>query len=331
MSKAVAESVARVSDEDPKNVPGEGVDLLVSMASYEERFVQGLEGMLAKWAPQDLLFLQLEEWKHWTNDQLALARAIAESQSVPTTTSVLFYNDKVRTWQELTARFTAKDFGGKTVCVDISTMPREVIWLLFFLLEEAGAKVYYEYHSPAQYGDWLSRDPGKPRFPFKLSGVSRLGRSTVLLVASGFDSSRTAQLVRTYHPGRVILAYQEKGPYQREEGGAEAHIDAIREFVGGVSIDIESVGINAFGHLHGLEAMTKALLPHIETANVVMASNGPKLTAVALYQMWRNSQDTALAYAPAKEFNPKYSSGLGETSWGVLPLGPRQPASAGSK
>jgi hypothetical protein len=54
-------------------------------------------------------------------------------------------------------------------------MPRENIWTLFFwLLDMQKARTQYVYHRALGYGDWLSRDPQRPRLVYKLSGLARL-------------------------------------------------------------------------------------------------------------------------------------------------------------
>ena len=49
-----------------------------------------------------------------------------------------------------------------------------------------------------------------------------------------------------------------------------------------------------------------------------MSSLGPKLSAVALYQIHKLHPSTALAYAPSQEYNREYSTGLGETFYGQV-------------
>jgi hypothetical protein len=67
--------------------------------------------------------------------------------------------------------------------------------------------------------------------------------------------------------------------------------------------------------------MDEAVFAALSDYNVVGTSLGPKVSALALYQLARKYKEIALAYAPSREFNPQYSSGIGEMLEGVLELG----------
>ena len=78
--------------------------------------------------------------------------------------------------------------GQRGVLVDISTMPREIIWYVLWQIEQSSVTGRYVYYSPENYGDdWLSRDPQPPRLVYKLSGLASPLAKTAILVTVGFD------------------------------------------------------------------------------------------------------------------------------------------------
>jgi len=55
---------------------------------------------------------------------------------------------------------------------------------------------------------WLSRDPGKPRFVFKMSGLTKLGQPTALVILTGFDVQRTEQLIRFFEQPSLLWDFR---------------------------------------------------------------------------------------------------------------------------
>ena len=198
--------------------------------------------------------------------------------------------------------------------IDISTMPREVIWYIFWLSEHWTAPVRYRYHSPAEYSrEWLSRDPGRPRLVHKLSGIARPGAKTALIVAVGFDVQRVWQLVRHFEPAKFFVALQIDSPFAVNRNIMRKYVDQLH-----IGESHSKFEIDAFGDDHGYGAFERQLSDIVEDYNVVLSSLGPKLTAVSLYRLQRRWPEVGLVYAPAKEFNREYSRGIGRLFVGDL-------------
>jgi hypothetical protein len=81
---------------------------------------------------------------------------------------------------------------------------------------------------------------------------------------------------------------------------------------------IRSFLVDAYSADHGRSELEAQIRSHIGSANVIMASLGPKITAVALYQIHATHPETTLVYAPSGEYNHSYSMGIGETSYGII-------------
>jgi hypothetical protein len=60
---------------------------------------------------------------------------------------------------------------------------------------------------------------------------------------------------------------------------------------------------------HGYSAIEDILSLYKYTQNIIMASLGPKLGALALFKMNISNREYALVYTPANEYNDTYSSG----------------------
>ena len=111
-------------------------------------------------------------------------------------------------WKDLRERIEKAVVSDDLITLDISTMPREVIWSVCHMLSQRRALIQYIYNKPNKYGDWLSRDPGRPRLLYRLAGIQNPGRPTALVVQTGYDVERVKQLVRFYEPDKLLLGLQ---------------------------------------------------------------------------------------------------------------------------
>jgi len=199
--------------------------------------------------------------------------------------------------------------------VDISTMPREIIWYIFWLTETRTHALGYCYHSPKTYSDdWLSRDPGRPRLVHKLSGIALPQARTALLVAVGYDIQRVSQLIRFFEPSKLFVALQADSPFPGNDSFMRRYVDELR--LGG---DCVTFPIDAFGDDHGYDSFPRNLETVVPDHNVILGSLGPKLTAISLYRIRTQWPQIGLVYAPANEFNTDYSRGIGASFRGTLP------------
>jgi hypothetical protein len=72
--------------------------------------------------------------------------------------------DPVEVWNAIGGGFSAPEWRGRSTLVDITTMPRKVIYWAFSFLRSAAANIHYVYYRPAGYApEWLSRDTDRPR------------------------------------------------------------------------------------------------------------------------------------------------------------------------
>ena len=196
--------------------------------------------------------------------------------------------------------------------MDLTTMPREMIWSVLFWLEAASVEVDYVYYRPETYAeDWLARDPNSPRLVYKLAGTLEVGRPTALVAVTGFDENRCRQAIEFYEPARVLLATQRGGQFKNDmrNVGPKFGRDDKR---------ITRVEVDAYCEDHGYRVLRPEVEMLAEEHNIILCSFGPKPSAIALYRLQREFPQTALAYIGCKEYNPKYSTGLGEAVTGTV-------------
>ena len=292
---------------------GNGVDVVVTVASWEPRFIEGIQRTLAECSFRRLLAYFIGEYGDRTEAARRALRQMADDRP-----GVALDEQEMRFCApEAAWRMLEKDLGPGAgiegrVLVDLTTMPREVIWSVLFWLQAASAEVQYIYNRPETYAeDWLARDPNDPRLVFKLAGTLEVGRPTALVAVTGFDENRCRQAVEFYEPARVLLAAQ----------GGRQYDNNVRNVGPGFAaggIPIEHAEVDAFSDDHGYSALRGHVEKLTREHNVVLCSFGPKPSAIALYRLQREFPQSALAYIGCKEYNPKYSAGLGPAITGRI-------------
>ena len=273
--------------------------------------------MLRTLTPVRVVLFYYDKWEERTLDSRTMATRTCERSGAAVSEVLLEYGSPVRSWEIVREAVDGIDPDTSQVLVDIATMPREAIWALLLLLGSRGIEGQYAYHAPGEYGSWLSRDPGRPRLALKLAGEMRFGAPTMVVVVTGFDYERTVQVVRTFDPAKVLLGVQRGGQFENAMRNRKVHQERLGW--GGESCPVEVFEVDAYAHDHGCDSIARAVEPHVEDKNIVMASLGPKLSAIALYRVQRMYPTTGLVYTPSGEYNEEYSQGTGKTVMGVLP------------
>jgi hypothetical protein len=290
------------------------IDLIMAVAGWEDRFVLGVEADLVAHYPEEAVIVVFEEFSEQTNVNRLRIKQLCSANGIKYSEMHVPRRIPARVWQQLQQICSAPKLKGKRVLVDISTMPREVIWWSFRALQSVGAHVSYVYYKPGAYAHgWVTRDTERPRLVYQSSGVSEFGRDTCLLLVSGFDTDRASQMIQFFEPAVTLIATQVGDQFRNESENVNRHKLAL-----GSSPQISYFEVDAYSLDHGLAAMENFTAHFRQRYNVVGASLGPKPSAVALYHLHQKDPNLALAYAPSRQFNPDYSTGIGEAVRGAL-------------
>jgi hypothetical protein len=287
--------------------------ILVTFASWEERFREGARRLISERGPYKALMYYLDAYSEWTDENRQLFVDVCETNGCQVECHQLQVTNPSHNWQRLRETILKSVSPRSDVIVDLTTMPREIIWLVFWFLDLQQVQVQYVYHRPDSYGEWLSRDPEKPRLVYKMSGFAKLGARTALLVLAGYDVDRTQQLVAFFEPAVLLLGLQKQN---RDKVNAERMQRLKERFKDDPSTRVFEV--DAFSNDHGQSVIESQVAELLKSHNIIMSSLGPKLSAVSMYRICRTYPEIGLAYAPSREFNINYSKGIGEAIEGIV-------------
>jgi len=282
-------------------------------ASWEERFFLGLTRLFEDIRPLKVLMFYYQEYEVWSNENMVNIDILCEKHSIILKKVQLLSNNTAESWRIVVQEVLQFIQSESDITLDISTMPREVVWYICHLLFQQNRTIQYAYHKPEKYGDWLTKDPGKPRLLYKQSGIQSLGKKTALFIQTGFDIDRVKQLIRFYEPSQIVLALQIGDQFENIRQNRENHRQAFEKSKNTVFIDIDGYSLSE-SYLTLINNMSELIGTH----NVIMSSLGPKIGALSIHLLQNHFPSIALSYAPSKEYNIQYSIGLGETKYGII-------------
>lgn len=214
-------------------------------------------------------------------------------------------------WMEL-QKIAKEIFSKAKIMLDITTMPRNIIWtILFFAIKMSKDEINITYYQPAEYNDtWLSKEPLSPKFLLKHSGLMEIGKPTCTVIITGFDTERTKQIVTKFEPQKVVLLIQTGNQFDNEKRNAgNLQRDALKEMG---KIDVTCHNVDFYRSDFGGNSILE-ILDTLKGYNVILASIGPKTSAIGAYKAYVNNPAVALCYVPCREYNVNYCKGIGKS------------------
>ena len=293
-------------------------DLLIAFASWEDRFKLGFDRDVEKDKTRKVLIFHFASYEKWTQENRGAVKTKCEKNRIEYISKCLDVNKPAQNWQMVREAVGDAIQDRQGVLVDISTMPREIIWYVLWQIEQNSIAGRYVYHSPENYGSgWLSRNPQSPRLVYKLSGIASPSAKTALLVTVGFDLQRVKRLINWYEPAKLLIGIQSKSAFERNSITMTDYRNTLeKEYK--KECDCETFELDAFAADRGMGVIQEKLKHLDSTYNVIMSSLGPKLTAITLYKLQREKEKRGLVYAPSYEFSREYSIGIGPSFKGTM-------------
>lgn len=280
-------------------------DVLISCSSWEDRFSEGFDFNSKNNDIDTFIVFGVAEFKGRTeNISNKVINSYAEKILDSEVKYISAFND-LDTWKEIDSIFKENLISEKKVLLDVSTMPRYLIWYLLHFLLLHKNKVEYCYFRPNNYEscDWLTDEPLLPRLIFKHSGEYLPNRNSILIVQSGFDVERVSQLIRSYEPEKILLGIQNGNQLNNLEKNLRQHRENLNYQ------EIEHFEVDAFGGDHGYQSLKEKISLYVNDKNLIVASFGPKITAVELMKLNIEFPAIGLVDVPVRSYNEKYSHG----------------------
>lgn len=276
--------------------------ILITSVGWEPRFQLGIKNTLDN-NPNisEVIYLHPIAFRSRTETIFKATKSSLTNFSGIHTNIDIDPSNHVTSWRTIQETFSCIQPESKII-LDMTTMPRQIIWACLHFLEHAKVEVKCIYYRPETYGKWLSGDNGKPKLLFRHSGIAYPDRSTCLLLFTGFDLERTNQIVEAFEPAKVILI----APSGDQLDNAERCISSI---TGRAETVVSS--LDAYSEIKILrDNLIELISDDTEHFNVIATTMGPRCSAVALYALNRSMPEVGLSYASSHLYNESYSSGI---------------------
>lgn len=277
---------------------------LVTVLGWEERFLLGLKTILKDFVLESIILIQFEDYLSMDNmsNNYAEIISLSKEHNFEIVDVKLEYNDSIKNWNLLEDLFVESK---SNYLFNITTIPRETIWTLFFFLKRKIETLNYIYFRPKIYcNDWLTRNHKFPRLLFKHSGLFDLNKKLSLFVIAGFDNSRLEQLIDYYEPSKIVIFYQKDNFFKNGERDLTFYKFASR-------FDCKIIEINTYDVDKTSDSIFDQFTEYEKEYNIIIDSQGPKISSMSVYDVYLKSKEQmGLAYVAAKDFNSKYSQGI---------------------
>lgn len=280
---------------------------IIHVVGWEERYYLGLTNNIENFQVDLVILLRFEEYIALTNKNYDKSIDFLIDKGIKYHTINLSYKKSLSTWSIIDKKIRENIKSDESVLLDISTMPRHTIWTLSYFVRQYSSKNHFIYYKPKNYtNNWLTREPDKPRLLLKHSGVIDFNLETALIVLTGFNKDRVIQLVEFFNPNITVLGYQ-KGDQYDNQGRDKDIQNILVDFC-----KTESFEIDAYSEDFGFNKLEKEIKKLKPNYNILIASLGPKPSAISTYNLFVKYNSIALCYVPTKVFHPDYSIGINE-------------------
>ena len=210
--------------------------------------------------------------------------------------------------------------------IDVTCFPRELLGMLLFAVSvkrSAFRRVSVGYVAAPDGGyatqntelpeseRWLSRGVTDVRSIVGFPGMFRGDRSAHLVILAGHDLDRMLEIIEYVEPSRLTISGEQKGS-STVEGAREISHRVAQELRDRIQVpDIRGIDFSSSSIENVFENLVKTNLGS-SSENVTLVAMNTKLSFVgaALYALCERT--VRLIYAVPREYNPKYSEGVGE-------------------
>lgn len=276
--------------------------ILITSVGWEPRFKLGLKNTLESNPDiSEIIYLHPTAFRFRTDSILVETKLSLKKFPCTHTLIDIDPGNHVSSWRTIQNTLSTIQPKNKII-LDMTTMPRQIIWACLHFLEHAKVNVQCIYYRPKTYGKWLSGDNGKPKLLFRHSGIAYPDRQTCLLLFTGFDIERTNQIVEAFEPAKVILI----APSGDQLNNTERCVSSVVS-----RAEMLSTSLDAYSEITELrDNLVKLIANDTHEYNVIATTMGPRSSAVALYLLNKSMPEVGLSYASSHLYNEDYSTGI---------------------
>ncbi len=282
-------------------------NILITFPSWEERSGSSIESTIKKQNIKTVLMVQYND----PSFGIEIDNTQNKIQKLCTTLNIecktiQIERSDVSAISVLGKRLSDLDVNSD-IFLDITTMPRNIIWLILSYLRQNFKKIKIAYATPKEYAtEWVSKDPSTPLLTLNHSGIISPKKPTAIMILSGYDLDRISQTIQHYEPAHVIFGIQSGSQF---DNNIRNNFDI---FKAKAKRKCSFFYLDVLRSPYGTEEIKTEIRKSLKNYNIIATSVGPKMGAVSLYCASLIYPQIGLFYIPSKEYNLNYSKGMKE-------------------
>ncbi len=262
----------------------------ISFTSWEDRFFHTYEHDTKNTFNKIILF-NYKDGHHIDEKYEGMVKI-----SNPETVNLSIDNNK-ENWE--TIKRTIEESGINEALINISTMPRNIIFFLLHFLKVNDINAETIYYNAEKHDTNLTENPQLPQLVLQHSGVFESKNSTILVVLLGYDEERLYQLYNYFEPEKIVI-FSEKQHKTTINKELNFNFDGIQS---------EEYQVNSFEKDNVFNSLEDKVTPLLQTHNIILCSLGPKLSSVEVFKYNNKHQEVALCYVSSAIYSLTYSAG----------------------
>lgn len=273
----------------------------IIFASWEDRFLESLKNDISLETCDHVTIFYCKEFLGVINKTLSDALVFLQCVNISYKKIEVSFEDAQESWKVIKDTVQCLAPTINKVSLNITTMPRNMIFLLLsFLKNKEIETIYYPAES---HGADLTTNPSEPQMVLQHSGISFPDLSTILVVFVGFDVKRVYQLYHYFEPLKIIILFETD-----DEAKIDKDLELERQFNDIGNKEIYNVSSFENGKMESF--FEENITGLIDEHNVLICSLGPKLSAMEVFNYNVKHPETAIVYAPSKNYSEDYSYGI---------------------
>jgi len=270
----------------------------IIFSSWEDRFIKTFENDTLNYKFNKIILLNYNNGHNLDLKQSNIDKIKTLNSDNVDIVNIEINND-VANWKQLNKIFKENINGN--VLLNISTMPRNIIYYCLHFLDNFNYQYNTIYYNAIKHDEKLTQSPLTPNLILQHSGIFHSDKKTLLVVSLGYDEKRIYQVYNYFEPKKIIILKE------------EAHRTIIDKNIDFEFNDINEkkvLPINSFKENNIFNTLEKEVTPLIKKYNIILCSLGPKISSLELYKYNQKYPETGLCYVSLKEYSSIYSNGV---------------------
>lgn len=267
-------------------------EIYISFTSWEDRFFKAYEQDIKENEFNKIILLNYKNGHHNEVKNKKIGKT-----NISKTINLNINNNK-ENWKII--KETIENIKENSVLINISTMPRNIVFFLLHFLNAHGVDIKTIYYNAEKHGPYLTENPKLPELALQHSGIFETKKKTILVVLLGYDEKRLYQLYNHFEPEKIIILF---------EKNHQTQIDKELDFDFNI-IKNEKYPIDSFIENNILDLLEDKVTPLQKTHNIILCSLGPKLSSIEVFKYSNKYPNIALCYVSSEIYSEDYSTGV---------------------